>query len=181
MLMRVQWATRTPRDYVAMPPTAWANLPARPDPRSTGPVGPNDLDDTPGLFAAVKVQGVVFTHDHVAVEPLDGEMVRVTAWSDNPTESPPGRREAQVWTFRPLVPWRRLMGRMVPKQTRIVYADRPTMYARWESCMPIENTELREWSEFVPPAAEITRHGIWMTDAHWRRLEQARTPSGWGD
>jgi hypothetical protein len=129
------------------------------------------------------VQGVVFTHDHCAVEPLgDGsDGVRVTIWNDNPAESPPGRREAQVWTILPVAPSRRHGGVLNTRQYRVVYAERPTIYARWEEIMPVQNTELRDWVEFVPPPEAITRHGVWMNDAAWDRHVGERTRSGWGD
>lgn len=209
MKVLLQWAQHSPRDWIEVDAAAWAGLAKRPVPL-LGELGGQDAD--PGWLACVNVQGVMFNGaDHVAVEPLPGDGVRVTSWWDDPEDYPIGERRARVWTFLPLAPdptfgsgdrERLLAGvRNEPgisegkrsevlahlndpanypintRQSQVVYAEA----ARFDTLLasPPQNTAVRPWSEFVAPAEEITRHGVWQADEKYAAHVAARSEWGW--
>lgn len=177
MKIYVQWALRQARDWQLRDSSEWATLPRKADQQNTGPVANNVLDNNPGWLLALNVQGVEFVNDHTVVEDLnDGSGgIRVTVWSDNPTTSPPGFREAQVWTFLPLAPDSRFGGALNTRQSRVVYPEAGKM-ADWAS--PPELTTVRTWAEFLVPSTPAV-HGIWVSDATWNAHIAARTQHGW--
>jgi hypothetical protein len=175
----VQWTRATPGDWEVLDlganPRAWRETPWRPVPR-LGELG--GLDDLPGHPFDVVCQGVSFAGaDHYAVEPLPdgGDGLVVTVWNDDPTDSPPGRRQARVWTFHPPA-FDPPVGQLNTVQSQVVYAE-PEVRGRLPA--RIERTTVRDWAEFVPPAGPVTRHGILVPDALAARHRAAQTPRGW--
>lgn len=136
----------------------------------------------------VNVQGVHFNgQDHIAVEPITigvEEGVRVTAWNDDPEDWPVGERSAHVWTFLPLAPDPNLGGAINTRQFQLIYAE-GERFARLDAALP-QNTSLRPYSEFVPPADPLVRHGVWLEDDKWeehrrssRSFQGHRDEIGW--
>lgn len=186
MKVFVQWATRQARDYQLSDSSAWATLPSKAAQDRATPIPTNQLDNAPGWIADLGVQGVSFGgNDHYAVEDVtDGSGgILVTTWNDSAVFAPLGSRYAAVWTILPLAPDARFGGALNTRQSRVIYPERPAAWNRWVNLMPIESTELREWSEFettvLPRVLPIARHGIWVTDTQWAAYEGARTTHGW--
>ena len=187
MKVLVQYARRNPRDLEEIDAAQWAGLAKRPVPQA-GELG--GQDNAPGWFANVMVQGITSNgYDHVAVESLPDGGVRFSMWNDDPVDWP-GQRVAHVWTILPLAPdptfgsgdRERLLDSvrndsgvtaekraeildwyndpahwpMNTHQSQVIYADNVARYA---------GQDVRPWGEFVAPPEEVTRHGVWMTDA----------------
>ena len=173
MRVLVQWAQRTPRDWQETTAAGFRALPSRPN--------PNDLpsrpvpDDQAGWIVDINCQGVLFRgHDHYAVEEIE-DGARITVWSDS---VPPQDREAQVWTVLNLAPDQRFGAALNTRQSRVVYAASRAMQ-RWQALGPVENTELRPWSEFVVPPVERTRHGLTLPDELYARHLERQSHRGW--
>lgn len=186
MKIFIQWATRQARDYQLFDSASWSTLPSKPYQDRSTPIAQNQLDNAPGWIADLGVQGISFGgEDHYAVQDInDGSGgINVTTWSDSTVWAPLGSRYAAVWTILPLAPDARFGGVLNTRQTRLIYPERPTAWDKWAGIMPIENTELREWSEFeatvLPIITPLVRHGIWVTDAQWSALTAARSSHGW--
>ena len=176
MRLRVQWAQTAPADYEVIDHLDWPALPARmPNPAGQA-LSLSQLGGAPGWIASLKCQGVVFSNDHLAVEPIPGggDGVIITAWDDETV----GRRQAQRWTIPPLAKDPRIGGGLNTRHWRIVYADNPGVYASWAALLPIDGTELREWPEFeqtvMPTVLPIARNGVLMTNQAWSRHLTAR-------
>ena len=176
MKVLLQWAQKNPQDWHQIDASEFASLPKKPVPTEVG--GENN---TLGLLADVMVQGVRFNGlDHIAVEPYvigNDDGVRVTGWNDDAEDYPIGQRVARVWTFLPLAADANLGGAINTRQFQTVYAE-GERYDKLLVNIP-QNTTVRPWAEFVEPAASITRHGTWLTDAKWQEHLTARTPD-WG-
>jgi len=168
----VQWTRATPSDWLAVDSAAWQALPKRP-----APVGGETIDDGPGWVHRVCVQGVSFAADHYAVEHVPGQGCRVSAWNDDPTDYPPGLRHARVWMFRPLRVDPAVGRRWNTAQSQVIYAE-PQMADRMVACATPRG-EIRDYSEFVPPAAAHVRHGIMVADELNAAHDAARTTRGW--
>ena len=185
MKVLVQDARRNPRDWRQIEPLEWGLLPKRPVP-ATGELGGQNNQD--GWVSELNVQGVHFNgFDHYAVEAVfigAEEGVKVTAWNDDPDDWPVGERQARVWTFLPLAPDPTLGFAINTRQSQLVYAE-GERFTQLEANVP-QNTSVRPWAEFVPPAESITRHGVWLTDekfAEHRRVShsfQNNDPAHWG-
>ena len=63
------------------------------------------------------------------------------------------------------------------RQSQVVYAEG----ARYDRLIaaPSQNTIVLPWAAFVLPDSAITRHGVWVPDAHWEAQVAARTTTGW--
>jgi len=184
MKVLVQWTQVNPRDWVVVESTDWGRTKKRPvPPASRGrPTNDNDIGEAEGWVYDLMVQGISFGGaDHYAVQDLlDGSGgIRVTVWNDDPDDFPLGERFAEVWTLYPLVSDPRMGGAINTRQFRVVYAQ-ANAFTRWAS-YPKQNTEVRPWSEFVPPPAALTRHGIWITNDLARRHDAAQSLKGWQD
>jgi hypothetical protein len=160
----VQYARAKPIDWEQLDSSAWSSLPKKSSPLSSNSKA---HDNSPGHLHAVNVQGVIFSgYDHYAVEHL-AEGCRITAWADE--SKPDGEKHALVWTMFPLAPDNRLGGCINTRQSQVIYAA-PDVLARYKSYGPIENTVLRTWDEFTPPAEDLTRHDARLpvedSDAH---------------
>jgi hypothetical protein len=116
--------------------------------------------------------------DHTAVEELPDGTVKVIHWADDPADWPMGQRWAVEHFFAPLQPDPSLRGAINTKQTRVIYGE-PAALERLRTTAPTDN--FKEWSEFVPPAPEIVRHGIWMTDGLMTQHRAMRRQVGYKD
>lgn len=157
MKLLVQWATQHPKGWVELDSAEWCALAKKPE-----PVGGEVIDDEPGWLNDVCVQGMCTgSVDHVAVEHL-GDSVRVTLWNDDPEDYEPSEYWARVLTFHPLKPDPELGGAINTDIESVIYAG-PERCAELVA-LDLVDSDLRPWSEFVPPPEAITRHGIWLPD-----------------
>jgi hypothetical protein len=183
VLVLVQWATDPPANWQSVnvdatgsASRAWRNLPSKPV-----PTGGETINAQTGWVYDLNVQGVTFAgYDHYAVEPVD-QGVRVTVWNDDPEDWPAGTRNAAVWTMlTPAMDAR--YGQFNTRQglTRYLEQGAPAQYF-----LPAEASlgpvVVRPWSEFSPPAANITRHGIWLSDELAANHVAAQALRGWRD
>ena len=169
MRVLVQWTKLNPEDWVELDVRntgpfrkAWENLPAKPL-----PAGGEAIDNALGWVFDINVQGIHFGgSDHYAVEPTAGG-VRVTTWNDDSEDYPPGTRFATRWDLLDpaLDP---AVGQVNTRQTRTMWHEDQT---RFPDALP--------WSQFVPPPAAVTRHGIWLPEALMNQHLAARQSHGW--
>ena len=178
MRLYVQWTLAAPGDWVAIDMTRdphWRTLPKKPE-----PVGGEVIDQSPGWVMALNIQGVIFGgYDHYSVRysDVDGALI-ATGWNDDPVDWPPGTREAYEWTFLPPAPDARLAGRFNTVQTCRVFTEQ--FPHAWEGSNSSGGPNLvLPWSSFTPPQANMTRHGIWVSDTLLMEHFAARTPHGW--
>ena len=178
MKVLYQWAQRDPAGWQSIDATLWATLPSRDEPAPGQLGGQNNVL---GWLANACVQGITCEGmDHVAIEAVTVGVevgVRLTIWNDDPDDYPLPERQGIVWTVLPLAADGNLGGAINTRQSCVRYCggDR---YARL-SAAPPQNTTIRPWAEFIAPPAEITRHGVWLTDAKWAEHIAARTQWGW--
>lgn len=180
MRLYIQYARRNPLDWQLADSDTWTSLPSKPEPTpGTTPT----LNNVNGWIIGLSCQGVDFSGaDHVHAR-SDGLSAIVTAWYDSPVYNPPGQREAQVWTFRPLRADPRVGGQLNTAQSRVIYGEPDALlrigYPIGDYLDRDTPTLVRDWSAFVlPPAAEI-RHGVLMTDDDWLAHLERRTTHGW--
>jgi hypothetical protein len=172
MKLLVQWATEHPRGWVELDSSEWAALAKKPV-----PVGGEEIDDAPGWLSNVCVQGMCSgSVDHVAVEHLDNG-VRVTLWKDDPEDYEPSEFFARVLTFHPLKPDSRLGGAINTDIESVMYAGADRL--KELEAVDFADTEVKPWSEFVPPPEAITRHGIWLTDELAAAHRPLAVPPSW--
>lgn len=172
MKVDIQWTLNNPAGWVEIDVRssgplrkAWENLPAKPV-----PVGGEVIDNVPGWIFDINCQGIHFGgSDHYAIEPVSGGL-RITTWNDDPEDYPVGTRTATRWTL--LDPaFDSVVNQVNTRQSREFWADD---LVRWPDALP--------YAEFVPPAAAITRHGIWVTDEKAQEHLVVRGPSrSWRD
>ena len=175
----LQWARLDATDWIPLDleivPTAWRNLPTRPEP-APGQLG--GTNNVLGWINNLMVQGVRFNGaDHYAVEQVTVGLelgVRVTVWNDDPDDWPVGQRHARVWTFLPLTADPNLGGAINTRQTQILYAEGERFLR-----IPPQNTTVLPWVSFIPPDTTITRHGVLLTDAKYAEHLAAQTEWGW--
>lgn len=169
----LQWALANPTDWVEIDASQWATLPKKPD-RTGSPAGVG-VDNTPGYINQINIQGLVPTADHYAVEQVDNETVRLTTWNDDPAHAPVGMRYAVVATIKTLAPDSRFGGAINTRQSFVVYAEETTfakfVLGQWP--------DVRSWSEFVPPAEAITRHGRQLSNTGFEQSRKATRLVGW--
>lgn len=182
MLIYVQHALLEPDDWQAMDARDWRNLPKKPVPKAG-----STLDKHRGWIFDVCVQGVSVGYgaDHVAVEPLTGNAVRVYRWSDDLEDEETDYAWADVWEFHPgrvdrtlEIPGGGSIRHQGPDQRRYMYAEDVVDMNR---TAPYECGGLRvpvlPWDHFMVPSPDITRHGIWVRDEDtFRRYFEVRTP-----
>lgn len=185
MKIYIQDTLRNPTDWREVDSSNWHLEPARPLPTSVGGV-----DNDRGYFHKLCVQGIVLTGDHHSVKHLiDG--CEVTSWSDdpeddqdhpdwNPSDPVEWWYRAHVIRFRDLAPNEKLGGAITPHTTRILYAGRRVL-EEWEKNSPngYQDMVLRPWREFVRPASNLTRHGIWVPDELELIHEKRLSPPNW--
>lgn len=173
MRVLLQWTRTSPRGWEEVDSTEWRALPKLPEPHG----GVEVPDDEPGWLYRLNVQGVEFTADHYAVEPLPGRACRVTVWNDDPEDYPPGERFARVWTFRLLRPDPAVRGQWNTFQKQVIYAE-PVIAERmmWAG---VPESVIRPFSAFTPPDERDVRHGIWVPQTLNARHDAARPERGW--
>lgn len=172
MKLCIQWSRMNPQDWEEMDSSEWASTPSKP-----APVGREVLDDSPGWIQDLCVQGVQFGGaDHYAVEDLnDGSGgIRVTEWNDDPNDHP--FKWGVVWNIFPLAPDPKFGGAINTRQFRVVYTEDMDRFSA-----PVQHTVVRPWSEFVPPAEAITRHGIWISAENSKAHEKKQHFEEWRD
>lgn len=177
MRLYLQWTLLDPTDWIPIDldnsganRRNWRNLPSRPEPTS-GQLGGED--NIEGWVFDINVQGVTFGGaDHYACEPVDLGL-QVTFWNDDPVDWPPGTRNGQQWLFQ-LPTFDVSVGQINTRQTRIVWTEQPQNYQ-----VDKVTQAILPWTDFVVPAANITRHGVWTTDAKASEHIAARTQRGW--
>lgn len=158
MQVLIQWAQRTPRDWVTIDSAEWDTLPNRGVPP---PGRMNDPGNQAGWVNRLCVQGVEFPYDHYHVRNTVGGAIEVATWNDDPEDTPLEDFYAAVWTFRPLFQDPRIGGGWNTDQSRVIYAASNAM-VRFQAIGPMEKTVLRPWEEFAAPTN--ARHGVWLSD-----------------
>jgi len=144
MKILVQWAKSNPEDWVEVDSEDWHKL-AKKDHGSA-------IDDSPGLIAAVNIQGVEFSgFDHCHVEPIAGRGCRITTWHDDPEIDP------VTWQFLPLAPDPKVGGKYNTRQSRVVYADAGSRHHAMY--LDTENTTVHERVKWKEPNDNKVRHG----------------------
>ena len=179
MKVLLQWARLNPQDWIPIDLdvllAAWETLPSRAEP---GPGVLGGTNNALGWINNLMVQGVRFNGaDHYAVERVTVGLeagIRVTVWNDDPDDWPVGQRHARVWTFLPLASDSNLGGAINTRQTQVLYAEGERFLR-----IPPQNTTVLPWTDFIPPAVAITRHGVLLTDAKYAEHITAQTEWGW--
>jgi hypothetical protein len=188
--VRVQWATNPPQGWleIDVTPTGsgaqrWRNLATK-----ALPDGSEVIDGTAGWIMTVEVDGVLFQgFDHIAADfggSGNDRFLRVYGWSDDTEDfADPqslGYRFGEVWEFRQHRPDPKFGGAVNTWQVKTVFAedlvDMGRFFPQETSGGPVQ---LRPWSEWVMPAAELTRHGVWMPDPLLAEHVQVRGPVDW--
>jgi len=174
MKVLLQWTKANPEGWVEFDlrdtpqlRRAWERLAKKAE-----PTGNETLDNVEGWVFDINVQGIHFGgSDHYAVELVGSGAdfgLRITTWNDDPEDHPVGTRVATRWTllepaFDPAV------GQINTRQTREFWADD---LVRYPDALP--------YSQFVPPADAITRHGIWVSEQKLQEHLAVRGPvRGW--
>jgi hypothetical protein len=182
----VQWSTDPPSDWVELDLTLtgagsrrWRNLPQRPVPK-----GGERIDAQPGWIFAAAIDGVTFQgFDHLAVIPRPGHL-EVLAWVDDVEDFDDPQslsyRWGEQWAIHKHRPDPRFGGRENTHQVKTVYAEDLEDMGRF---FPQETTggpvQLRPWSEFPMPPAEVVRHGVWVDDELFARHHAVRSQRDW--
>lgn len=167
-ILHVQWTTNPVSTVAPLDPSEWINLPKLPL-----PIGGETIDSSPGWVRCVLCQGLDPSGDHVAVEPLPGDShgCKITTWNDDPDDWLVDEFHASVWTIPSLFNDPAVDRRWNTRQHLTVFAAGVRLAENikkarsgWTAGIGIDVVVL-PWSDFVPPAESITRHGIWMPDA----------------
>jgi hypothetical protein len=165
----LQWAKATPEDWFPVDISRVAQV--RNLPKKGIPTASSVLDNTPGWLCGLNVQGIDFSgYDHTAVEVV-GDGLRITGWQDD-TEDFGDTRWATEWTLMPPAPDPALGGRMNTVQSRRIWATPDA--AVW-----FPGVDVLPWSEFTPPATNLTLHGVWMSNDLYAAHQAVRTHRGW--
>lgn len=201
MKICVQWTTNPAKDWVEMDSADWKSIPFKKEPpadrqpifRDTSGLGSPVIgfsrpelviNKDPGWVCGVCVQGMVMDGDHIAiVEVEDG--IEVSCWNDDLADPGSKLPNATVRRFYPELVDKTFQfssgGRMRLKgfkneldlymsSEKIDKFDAPWTTSGQAKVFPYE--------DFVVPDADVTRHGIWMTnDLLDKHL--GFTPSGW--
>ena len=189
----IQWATATANDSV---PYTFLNMSdVRATPKKPVPSDSPLIDDEPGWIAALTIQGVTLTADHIGFD-LDGQgRLVVGKWNDDAADWPPfaGSGFGWLYTFDALDP---VTGQ--PRQTVTKYADTTVLQAaldydtangtndyvwcqRW-----LDDPTVQPWAQFPENIGggfgkNNTIHGVWLSDEQMAALNAARTPHGYRD
>ena len=163
MKLYVQSATATPRDWVVVDSSEWANLPKKGIPPSINPV----IDNTEGWVNFVCCQ-MIFSGDHYCIEDQPDGRTCITIVNDDP-EDFPGDFHAKKWY---LGKGDKRTGKT--DQRWELYAESAK---RRERCQGrIENGQWLglwcnehpvncfTWDEFIWPIASCIRHGVAVPD-----------------
>lgn len=131
------------------------------------------VDNQAGWICGLNCQGIDFSgYDHVAIEVIpDG--LRITGWEDD-SDDFGDTRWATEWTLRECKPDPRIGGRMNTDQSRRVFATPDA--AEWFGGY---GPDVLPWEDFALPPANLTFHGVWLSDDDYAAHQAARTPHGW--
>jgi hypothetical protein len=171
MKILVQWALPTPEDWQELDSSQWSKLPK-------GPV-PSDIlsvtDTTKQWIHGINIQGVLFSgFDHYAIENITGGIV-VSCWNDD-TVDWVGDFFAVEWMFlEPALDVN--INKINTRQTCKFYAENQERRDFNLGIVECEGVFL--WSEFKAPPANVTRHGVWVTDILNEDLISAQSNHGW--
>ena len=172
MKVLIQWSQAEPKDWQEVDSASWALLPSKSE-----PVGGETIDNSLGWVTAINIQGCVYKgFDHYAVEDLSLGRCRLICWNDDPVDWPGNERHAIIHTFAPLQPDSLLGNAINTKQTREVFA---TGTARTRLLTNAPTDTFSAWSKFIPPAAALIRHGIWLSDLLFAAHTAMRSRIGW--
>ncbi len=171
--INVQWSKLDPDDRKEMDSDDWGDTPSKPV-----PTGDEELDNDEGWPCVVDCQGIKSAGDHIAVENLEDDGVKIITWNDDDDDYPEGDKYAIEWTMLPLAPNPDKGDAIDTRQSRVIYAQ-TNVYDYYDAMMPIENTTLKTWADFILPDAEITRHGIWMSDELFNDHKDKQSHKGW--
>jgi len=174
MRVLIQWTKANPTDWEQLAMTSntqWRQLPSKPE-----PVGGETIDDSPGWIYALNVQGIEFVgYDHYSVA-MNGAGLDVTVWNDDPVDHL-GEFRAQAWTLLlPTLDGR--YGQINTRQSLTVYDE--VSPSPWEGqTTTMGPVTVLPWASFSPPQANMTRHGIWVSDTLADAHVAARSAHGW--
>lgn len=170
MKILLQWSKATPEDWATLDLGAtgaaanrWRNLPKKPL-----PAGGEVIDNTLGWLYDLCIDGVMLGgYDHYSAAPVTvsgAAGVEVTLWNDDPEDWPAGTRHALVWRFLPPAPDIRFGGRVNTRQwlTYFIEPNAPQADRAGTGETSGGPVVWRTWAEFVPPAATLTIHGVWL-------------------
>lgn len=186
MKIRYQWALKNPRGWEEVDSSEWANLPKRPIPLK-GELGGEDNQE--GWIRNVNVQGLTNEgYDHVAIEEVtigNDIGVKMTSWNNDPDDAHVDGFEnwvnephAVIWTILPLAPDPKLGMAINTRQSCKIYAT-GLRYDRLVVSPP-QNTTVRPWSEFIPPAEEKVKHGVWIEETKFKEHVDKAPQHEWG-
>ena len=177
-----QFTTDRPGDYLEVDSSSWEDIAKRDvvdSPYDGDARHGARIDGGGGWIYALHVMGMIYKgFDHYAIQHLSGGRCKLIAWKDDPRSWDAGDFWAREQTFWPLGPDHRLGGGINSKSTSRVFAA-PNMLEHWGSRGPIERLTLHPWSDFVPPPENVTRHGIYVSDALANEHVAAYRPRGW--
>lgn len=169
MKLYIQWARETPSDWELLDVTSGTQI--RRLPKRGVPGAGSAVDGQPGWVSALNCQGITFDgYDHIAIEHLAGsDTLVITGWVDDPDDNPDDFRFAVQWRLSPPAPDPTIGGAMNTVQALTV----------WGTPGVAGPPDMRPWEEFVPPPADVTLHGIWLSEANWRAHRAAQSPHRW--
>lgn len=175
MRIYVQWALAATADYVMYDLSARnqiRNLPSKPEP---APSSFPPLDNAPGWVNAINCQGVIFEgYDHYALAyNAAARRATVSGWVDATADGAPF---ADVWDFGHPKGDPKLGGRMNTDQqvTRYATAGSPQAEIYDDSGLV-----WRPYAQFIAPAAQATRHGVYMSDVKYKAHRAERVEPTW--
>jgi len=208
-LVGIQWATNAVNaaDWVWYTFSSLSDI--RAVPKKPSPSDSPLIDGQPGWIAALNIQGVTLTGDHIGFN-MDGEgRLVVGVWNDDPVDWPPfaGSGFGWLYTFDSIAPdpsrpvssdfaaeYPAEVGQiggqwflLNTRQTVIRYAD----LAALNSAIALDPVEynwvnwwindpnLQPWSSWPRFNKNNIVHGVWLDPPDWLALEQARTVHVW--
>jgi hypothetical protein len=168
MKVYIQWAKRNAEDW-KMYNINNANQVRALFKRGVPKTG-DKVDDKEGWYCGLNCQGIDFSgHDHVAIEPVE-DGLRITGWTDD--EDDQQEKVAVEWTL--LTPRHDPnVGQINTVQSRRVWANDV-----YRARLP-EDIGALPWEDFVEPPADLTVHGIWLSDENFERHINVRSIHGW--
>jgi len=149
MKILIQWTKQNPDDWEEYDSSEWDSLQGKP--------------------YQVNMQGVCFTADHYAVEDFPNGVCKVTYWNDDDEDYPEGEKYACEWFFHPIKNGK-------TKQLVIRY-DQSEIRKR--VAKNIQNVTYKDFSEFVKPSEQKTKHGVWVSSELNNEHDRKRSVRGW--
>ena len=166
MRLLVQWALSSPGDWEWVESHQWRSLPKKSNPILTN----LPIDHQKGWICRLNVQGIIWTSDHIAVEHITADEVKISAWDDSPSNT---TKRAIVWIIKTL--GKDQYQRWNTRQHRIIYAEDLTS-SEW-----IGVPDVKSWNLWHEPEEAIVRHGKLLSDDLWREHLKSTRVMGWRD